>query len=61
MGLPLVHLNLCKRILGVKKRICKVYGYSELGRFSLQTIGQLWGFKYWLKLRNATNCMLWAI
>ena len=56
-----VHIQFCKRLLGVKKGTCNEFVYSELGRFPLQVTRKLRIFKYWIKLRNTTNCILRGI
>ena len=53
-----VHIQFWKRLLGVKKGTCNEFVYSELGRFPLQVTIKLRIFKYWIKLRNTTNCIL---
>ena len=44
-----------------KKGTCNEFVYSELGRFPLQVTRKLRIFKYWIKLRNTTNCILRGI
>jgi len=53
-----VHIQFCKRLLGVRKGTCNEFVYSELGRFPLLIIRKLRIFKYWIKLRNTSNCIL---
>ena len=56
-----VHIQFCKRLLGVKKGTCNEFVYSELGRFPRQVTRKLRIFKYWIKLRNTTHCILRGI
>ena len=53
-----VHLMFLKRILGVKKNTYNNLVYCELGRFPLYIKRKIKIFKYWLKLRSSTNCIL---
>ena len=53
-----VHLNFCKKLLGVNKRTNNSLVYCELGRFPLQIRRKLRIFKYWLKIKNTNNCIL---
>ena len=53
-----VHLSFLKRILGVKKSTFSNLVYHELGRFPLYMKRKLKIFKYWLKVRSSTNCIL---
>ena len=56
-----VHLDFCKRILGVKKSTCNVMIYAELGRLPLHAISMIRKFrliKYWGKLLSTENCIL---
>ena len=55
-----VHINFCKRILGVKKSTCNNAVYYELGRFPLEIDRKRKIFKYWLKIRKSSNCILRA-
>jgi len=45
------HVNLCKRLLGLRKSTCNSMVYHELGRYPMI-------IKYWIKLRNTDNCIL---
>ena len=56
-----IHIQFCKRLLGVRKGTCNDFIYSELGRFPLQIIRKLRIFKYWIKLRNTNNIILRAV
>ena len=56
-----IHIQFCKRLLGVWKGTCNDFIYSELGRFPLQIIRKLRIFKYWIKLRNTNNIILRAV
>jgi hypothetical protein len=54
-----VHLTFCKNILGVNKRTNKNMIYSELGIYPLYSRKKkLRIFKYWLKIKNTSNCIL---
>ena len=55
-----IHLNFCKRLLGVKKSTANFMVYQELGRLPLGIIRKFRIFKYWLKLKNSDNCILQA-
>ena len=56
-----IHIQFCKKILGVRKGTCNDFVYSDLGRFPLQIIRKLRIFKYWIKMRNSKNCILRAL
>ena len=56
-----VHIQFCKRLLGVRKGTCNDFIYCELGRFPLQIIRKQRIFKYWIKLRNTNNIILRAV
>ena len=45
-----VHLQFCKRLLGVKQCSQNDFIYGELGRTSFQTKRYLMIIKYWLKI-----------
>ena len=45
-----VHLQFCKRLLGVKKKTQNNYVYGELGGINFQTRRFFIILKYWLKL-----------
>lgn len=53
-----VHLNFCKRILGVNKKTTNNLVYCELGRLPLYIRRKLRIFKYWLKIKNTNNIIL---
>lgn len=55
-----VHINFCKRILGVRKNTCNSAVYYELGRIPLDIYRKRRILKYWLKLRKSNNCILSA-
>ena len=45
-----VHLNFCKRLLGVKKSTQNDFIYGELGRFPMQLYRFIRIINYWLKI-----------
>ena len=47
-----VHLQFCKRLLGVKKTTQNNFIYGELGRINFQTRRSFIILKYWLKIVN---------
>ena len=53
-----VHLDFCKRLLGVKKSSCNVMIYTELGRLPLQAVRKYKIIKYWAKLLSTDNIQL---
>ena len=53
-----VHLDFCKRLLGVKKSSCNVMIYAELGRLPLQAGRKYKIIKYWAKLLSTDNIIL---
>ena len=53
-----VHLDFCKRLLGVKKSSCNVMIYAELGRLPLQAVRKYKIIKYWAKLLATDNIIL---
>uniref|UniRef100_K1QT84 Reverse transcriptase zinc-binding domain-containing protein n=1 Tax=Magallana gigas TaxID=29159 RepID=K1QT84_MAGGI len=55
-----VHINFCKKVLGVRKNTCNSAVYYEVGRFPLEIFRKQKIFKYWFKLRNSKNCILKA-
>ena len=57
-SLESVHLNFCKKILGVKKSAASMMIYSELGRLPLEIERTCRMVKYFFKLRNTENCIL---
>ena len=53
-----LHLELFKRLLGVKKSTCNIMAYFELGRIPLEYMRLFRIIKYWFKLLTTTNCIL---
>ncbi|XP_033746730.1 uncharacterized protein LOC117331881 [Pecten maximus] len=53
-----LHINFCKRLLGVRKSTPNMMVYFELGRYPLYITRKLRIFKYWFKLLNTENCIL---
>ena len=53
-----VHLDFCKRSLGVKKSSCNVMIYAALGRLPLQAVRKYKIIKYWAKLLSTDNIIL---
>lgn len=53
-----VHLDFCKRLLGVKVTTMKSAVYFEWGRYPLYVTRKIRVFKYWIKLLNTNNCIL---
>ncbi|KAL4236926.1 hypothetical protein ACF0H5_005312 [Mactra antiquata] len=45
-----IHLQFCKRLLGIKKNTQNDFIYGELGRLNFQTIRYFNIVKYWIKL-----------
>ena len=56
-----VHLNFCKKVLGVKKTTMSMMVYNELGRMPLHVQRKYKILKYWLKLKKTNNCILKSI
>ena len=50
-----VHLQFCKKLLGVKRVTQNEFVYGELGRVSLQVTIHLSIIKYWLKILECEN------
>jgi hypothetical protein len=50
LSIERVHLQFCKKILGVKKTTQNDFIYGELGRVSFKTVHFLNIIKYWLKI-----------
>ena len=50
-----IHLQFCKRLLGVKKCIQNNFIYGELGKMPFQKHRYLIIIKYWLKLVNSED------
>ena len=55
-----LHVMFCKNILGVKKSTCNNLIYFELGRLPLIFLRKIKIFKYWMKVKNSSNCILKA-
>jgi hypothetical protein len=53
-----LHLDFCKRLLGVKKSTCNAMVYAELGRYPLKYVRMYNIIKYWCKLLVTDNCIL---
>lgn len=53
-----LHLDYCKRLLGVKKSTCSAMVYTELGRVPLKYVRMFNIIKYWSKLLITDNCIL---
>ena len=53
-----VHIDFCKRVLGVSKKCTNMMVFAELGRFPLNTSRKFRIIKYWLKILNTNNCIL---
>jgi exonuclease III len=56
-----VHLQFCKRLIGVKKSTSNMTVYNELGRFPLSLGRRVQAVKYWTKLLTTDNCILKTI
>ena len=52
-----VHLNYCKRLLGVKRTTQNDFTYGELGRFPMQTIRYVRIIAYWLKIITGSKSL----
>ena len=50
-----VHLNFCKRLLGVKQTTQNDFIYGELGRTDYQTRRYLCIIKWWLKIETSED------
>jgi len=50
-----VHLQFCKRLLGVKKTTQNDFIYGELGRVSYQTLKDYNIIKFWINILNTEN------
>ena len=50
-----VHLQFCKKLLGVKKSTLNDFIYGEYGRTSLLVKGQYFIIKYWFKILNCNE------
>ena len=57
-GDTFIHMQFCKRILGVKRNTTNMLVYSELGRLPLYISMNIRIVKYWIKLLNTDNCIL---
>ena len=53
-----LHLDFCKRLLGVKKSTCNIMVYCELGRLPLNATRKIRVINYWSKLLSTDNCIL---
>ena len=53
-----VHLDFCKRLLGIKKSSCNVMIYAQLGRLPLQAVRKYKIIKYLAKLLSTDNIIL---
>ena len=53
-----IHIDFCKKILGVKKSTCNSLVYYKLGRLPLYILRKLRIIKYWGKFKNSQNCIL---
>jgi hypothetical protein len=53
-----IHMDFCKRLLGVKRTTCNVMMYVELGRYPLRANRIFNMIKYWCKLLTTNNCIL---
>jgi len=50
MAIKRVHLNVCKKLLGVKIQTQNNFVFGELGRKSLKTKRAITVIRYWLKI-----------
>ena len=50
-----VHLQFCKRLLGVKKCTQNDFVYGELGRLNFQYVRYFIIIKYWVKILHAND------
>ena len=50
-----VHLQFCKRLLGVKKCTQNDFVYGELGRLNCQYVRYFFIIKYWVKILHAND------
>ena len=50
-----VHLQFCKRLLGVKKCTQNDFVYGELGRLNFQYVRYFIIIKYWVKIVHAND------
>jgi hypothetical protein len=55
-----VHMDFCKRLLGVKRTTNNVMMYVELGRYPMRVSRVFNMIKYWSKLLTTNNCILKA-
>ena len=55
LSIERVHLQFCKKILGVKKSTQNDFIYGELGRVSFKTVHLLNIIKYWLKILQLSS------
>ena len=55
-----VHLQYLKTLLGVKKTTRSAVVYCETGRFPLKVVRLFRIFKFWFKLLQSQNCILYT-
>ena len=55
-----VHINFCRKVLGVGQKAVINFMHCELGRVPLSVKMKLRVFTYWLKLSRSDNCVLKA-
>ena len=55
LSMERVHMQFCKKILGVKKSTQNDFIYGELGRVSFKTVHMYNIIKYWLKILRMDN------
>ncbi|MEW8545044.1 MAG: reverse transcriptase family protein [Candidatus Thiodiazotropha sp.] len=56
-----VHLRFLKQILGVRRQTSNIAVYGELGRFPLYIIRKIRILKYWFKILNSPNSLLFKV
>lgn len=56
-----VHLRFLKQILGVRRQTSNIAIYGELGRFPLYVIRKIRILKYWYKILNSPNTLLFKV
>ena len=56
-----VHLRFLKQILGVRKQTKNIAVYGELGRFPIFVLRKIRILKYWFKILNAPDSLLYKV
>ena len=56
-----VHMRFLKQVLGVRKQTSNIAVYRELGRFPLVVLRKIRILKYWFKILNALESLLYKV